>query len=117
MAAQEKTENEILLDSVDFSYNGKIVLGPVTLAISSGEFVGIIGPNGAGKSTLLRLLCGILKPLKGDVYLHGKSLRSCGARDLAREIAVLPAETFLSFDFTVEEIVRMGRAPHLNFWS
>ncbi len=117
MATQETAKNEILLDQVSFAYNGNGVLRDLTVKIASGDFVGIIGPNGAGKSTLLRIMCRILKSSTGQVTMHGRPIEAYSQKELAKFMAVLPAETFISYDFTVEEIVRMGRAPHLNFWS
>ena len=107
----------IRVDSADFSYNGKMILNSVSLKIEDEEFLGILGPNGAGKSTLLRLLCGVLKPNQGQVFLEEKPLESYSIKDVARAIAALPAETFYPYDFSVEEIVKMGRTPHLGFWT
>jgi ABC-type Na+ transport system ATPase subunit NatA len=103
--------------AVSFSYNGKTVLDSVSIEIRRGDFLGVIGPNGAGKSTLLRILARILVPAKGGVYFDGGSLGELPAREIARRIAVLPAETFHPYDFKVMEIVKMGRAPHMSFWS
>jgi iron complex transport system ATP-binding protein len=86
----------------------------VSLSISSGSIVGILGPNGSGKTTLLRLLAGLLQPASGSVRLRGRALATLSRRQLAREIAVVPQETRLAFDFTAIEIVLMGRFPHLG---
>lgn len=107
----------IAIDSLKFSYNGKPTLDNVTLRIKEGEFAGIIGPNGAGKSTLIRMLSKMLEPASGSITLRGKPLGDISIRELAQDMAVLPAETFFAYDFTVREIVKMGRAPHLGFWS
>lgn len=86
----------------------------VSLAISEGSIVGILGPNGSGKTTLLRLLAGLLQPASGSIRYRGRPLNGFSRRQLAREIAVVPQETRLAFDFTVLEIVLMGRFPHLG---
>jgi len=86
----------------------------VSVAVAEGGLVGIIGPNGSGKTTLLRLLAGLLRPSSGRVMLGGRDLHSFSRRELARRIAVVPQETRLAFDFTVQEIVLMGRFPHLG---
>jgi len=86
----------------------------VSLSVIEGGLVGIIGPNGSGKTTLLRLLAGLLRPSSGRVTLVGRGLHSFSRRELARRIAVVPQETRLAFDFTVQEIVLMGRFPHLG---
>ena len=90
------------------------VLADFTLSVRPGDFVGVIGPNGSGKSTLVRALSRALRPDGGVVLLDGRDLyRDLGARDSARIVGVVPQETAVSLDFTVREVVRMGRAPHL----
>jgi iron complex transport system ATP-binding protein len=76
--------------------------------------LGILGPNGSGKTTLLRLLSGALTPSSGSITLDGRNLTSIPRRELARRIAIVPQETALAFDYTVLEIVLMGRYPHLK---
>ena len=90
------------------------VIAGVSLDIAAGEAVGILGPNGSGKTTLLRLLSGSAKPLSGRVRLGDADVLTFSRRALARRIAVVPQETSLAFDYTVLEIVLMGRYPHLG---
>ena len=78
------------------------------------EVVGILGPNGSGKSTLLRLLSGALSPASGTVTFEDHDLRTMPRRMLAQQVAVVPQETTLAFDYTVLEVVLMGRYPHLG---
>ena len=104
-------------ESINFAYNGRTVLNNLSLEISEGEFLGILGPNGAGKSTLLRVLTHILRPISGRVTLRGRPLDQFPVKERARHLAVLPAEMVFAYDFTVREIVKMGRAPHLGLWS
>jgi iron complex transport system ATP-binding protein len=100
---------------VTFSYGpGKAGLHGVSLDVPSGSLVGILGPNGSGKTTLLRLLGGMLAPASGRIVLDGRDLARLPRRDLAREIAVVPQETRLSFEYSVLEVVLMGRYPHLG---
>ena len=90
------------------------VLTQFSLDIRPGVFLGIVGPNGSGKSTLVRALSRALRPLSGAVLLDESDLYAgLSARDAARAIGVVPQETAVSLDFTVREVVRMGRAPHL----
>jgi iron complex transport system ATP-binding protein len=107
----------VLLQAADlrFGYTAaRRVIDGVSLEVPEGSAVGILGPNGSGKTTLLRLLSGGLTPDNGGVTLDGLSLRSIRPRLLARRIAVVPQETALAFDYTVLEIVLMGRYPHLG---
>ena len=86
----------------------------VSVDVPRGSLVGILGPNGSGKTTLLRLLGGILAPGSGRISIDGRDVSRLPRRDLAREIAVVPQETRLSFDYSVLEVVLMGRYPHLG---
>jgi iron complex transport system ATP-binding protein len=90
------------------------VLRGVSLAVAPGDLVGILGPNGSGKTTLLRVLAGLLTPSGGRVTLDGEPLRQTPRASLARRIAVVPQETHPAFDYSVLEMVLMGRYPHLG---
>jgi len=90
------------------------VLDGVSLEVSRGSVVGLLGPNGSGKTTLLRILSGGLAPLSGSVRLDGQPLGALTRRALAQRMAVVPQETRATFDFTVLEMVLMGRYPHLG---
>ena len=102
------------LQGLRFAYDGPPVLDGIDLQIGAGELVGILGPNGAGKTTLLRLATGSLEPTTGSVALSGRPLSALTRRERARQVAVVPQEARVVFDFTVREIVLMGRAPHLG---
>jgi iron complex transport system ATP-binding protein len=84
------------------------------MAVDTGGFVGILGPNGSGKTTLLRLLAGTRTPSAGHVRLDGIDLARTPRPVLARRMAVVPQETRLAFEFSVLEVVLMGRYPHLG---
>jgi iron complex transport system ATP-binding protein len=106
----------VLLRAADlrFGYTpARRVIDGVSLDVPRGAAVGILGPNGSGKTTLLRLLSGGLRANAGTVSLDGADLRTIRPQALARRIAVVPQETSLAFDYTVLEIVLMGRYPHL----
>lgn len=86
----------------------------MSLHIARGASLGILGPNGSGKTTLVGLIAALLEPLAGRVTLDGVDVGTLPRRALARRIAVVPQETHVLFDFTVLEIVLMGRYPHLG---
>ena len=90
----------------------KTVLHGVSLSVAPGELVLLAGRNGAGKSTLLRCLVGALKPDAGSSQLEGKPILSWEPRARAREVAFVPQDTEVPFDFTGRELVTMGRHPH-----
>jgi iron complex transport system ATP-binding protein len=89
-------------------------LDEVSLTIERGSLTGLLGPNGCGKTTLLNLLSGVLQPHHGVVSLNGAPLAGRSRRDIARHLAVVPQETHPAFDYTVMEMVLMGRHPHLG---
>ena len=89
-------------------------LRDVTIDVPRRSLTGLLGPNGCGKTTLLRLLAGILTPQSGTVTLKGRPLSDLSRREIARHIAIVPQETHPAFDYTVMEMVLMGRHPHLG---
>ncbi len=88
------------------------ILKGIHLFARNGEFVGIIGPNGSGKSTLLKCVYRVLKPERGAVYLDGQALLGMSIRESAKRLAVVAQHNHTSFEFTVRDIVLMGRSPH-----
>jgi ABC-type cobalamin/Fe3+-siderophores transport system ATPase subunit len=106
-------------ESISYGYGGAggFELRDVTIAIPKGSLTALLGPNGGGKTTLVSLLAGILQPQHGRVLLDDVDVRSLGKRRLARRVAVVPQETHPTFDYTVMEMVLMGRHPHLGPFS
>ena len=104
----------IRLENIGFSYREHRVLREVSFSVEAGDFLGILGPNGSGKTTLIKVIDGILMPGEGTVFLRGKDIRAMKRRDIARTMAVVPQENPFVFSYTVEEIVLMGRSPHLG---
>lgn len=100
---------------VHFAYRpGTPIIAGVTVEVRPGGFTGILGPNGSGKTTLLKILSGTLRPARGRVTLDGIDLNGIPRTLLARRMAVVPQETQLAFDYSVLEVVLMGRYPHLG---
>lgn len=90
-------------------YKNQPIIHQLNLAVDTGEFFGLLGPNGSGKTTLFKLMSGVLPAREGTVSLNGSSLLKMSSFQRARHVAVLAQETNISFDFTVEEIVQLGR--------
>jgi len=92
---------------------GRRILDAAAVTIAAGSMTAILGPNGSGKSTLLRVLGGLWRTASGAVRLDGQPLERLSRAAIARRIAFLPQDTHCEFAFTVEEIVGMGRHPHV----
>ncbi|MFO8079932.1 MAG: ABC transporter ATP-binding protein [Armatimonadota bacterium] len=95
-------------------YDGVEVVTDVNVALRRGEFLALIGPNGSGKTTLLRALAGRLSPASGQILLDGEPMHSRPRQKVARLLAVVPQISSPPFEFTVGEVVAMGRTPHLG---
>ncbi|MEU9954544.1 ABC transporter ATP-binding protein [Streptomyces sp. NPDC050982] len=91
---------------------GRALVDRLNIDVEAGRIVGLVGPNGSGKSTALRCVYRALRPTSGAVLLDGTDLTSLKLRDSARSIAALTQESQTELDFTVEEVVALGRAPH-----
>ncbi|MFD4526255.1 ABC transporter ATP-binding protein [Streptomyces sp. NPDC058470] len=91
---------------------GRALVDRLNIDVAVGSIVGLVGPNGSGKSTALRCVYRALKPTSGAVLLDGTDLTSLKLRDSARSIAALTQESHTELDFTVEEVVALGRSPH-----
>ena len=102
------------INDLTFKYDDSIILDKLDFSIRNGSFITIIGPNGSGKSTLLKLMASNLSPDAGLVKLWNKNLVGYSSKDLALNMAVVPQETQIHYDFTVYDIVLMGRHPHIN---
>jgi iron complex transport system ATP-binding protein len=92
----------------------RAILGPLDLDVLRGECLAVVGPNGAGKTTLLRCLTGLLEPSGGEIAFGGRSLASLSRRQIARRIAYVPQIRPARVPLKVEEIVLLGRYPHLS---
>lgn len=103
---------EITVKKLEAVLGGSRILNSVDLGVPSNRMVGIIGPNGSGKSTLLRCIYRILKPTHGAVFLDGRPLQEHSIRQSAQKIAVVAQHNYYNFDFTVKDVVLMGRSPH-----
>ena len=106
-------------DNVSFRYaaGAPLVVDGVTVRLGDGALAGVLGPNGSGKTTLLRLLSGTRRPTAGRVLLGERPLEQLSRRDAAKQIAVVPQETELAFEYRAIEIVLMGRHPHLGVFT
>ncbi|WP_405608731.1 ABC transporter ATP-binding protein [Streptomyces sp. NBC_01511] len=105
---------ELTLDGVTFAVDGTTLVRDLSLHAGTGEVVGLVGPNGSGKSTALRCVYRALTPTGGTVLVDGLDLTALSLRRSARAVAAMTQDSSVDLDFTVEEVVTLGRAPHLR---
>jgi zinc transport system ATP-binding protein len=101
------------INDVDFAYNGEEVLQNVSLTINQKDFIAMIGPNGGGKTTLLKLMLGLLKPIKGNIRVLGRSTQKASSF-----IGYVPQDVHLNqtFPITAIDIVLMGKLDPKKRW-
>jgi len=103
-----------VLSGVSFAYGDTQALADLDLSLVPGRFYGIVGPNGCGKTTFLDLLIGGKSPDQGSVSFMARPVADYRRRDLARMVALVPQDFGIDFAFTVQEVVLMGRHPHIG---
>ena len=103
---------EILAEAVKYFIGKKEILKGIDLTLHPKEFLGIIGPNGSGKSTFLKCVYRVQKPTEGTIRFDGKLLDEMSYRESALKLAVVAQHNYYNFDFSVLDVVLMGRSPH-----
>ena len=97
---------------VSVQIDGFSLIGDCDLHADDGEVVGLVGPNGSGKSTLLRTIYRATRPVGGHVVVGPDDVWHLDARTAAQRTSVVAQRATSDFDFSVEEVVMMGRIPH-----
>ena len=106
----------IRLENVDFSYDNKKVLKNINIDIQQGMFLGLVGPNGGGKSTLIKIILGLLKPDKGNIFLLDQPIEKFHDWNRIGFVSQ-KANTFnKGFPATVFEVVSMGLTAKLGYF-
>lgn len=103
---------DLILKDINVTIGSRNIIQDISLAVAKGEFVGIIGPNGSGKSTLLRTIYRIIQPNSGTILLDGQNLKQIKLSESAKKMGVVGQFNTVNFDFTVFDMVMMGRTPH-----
>jgi iron complex transport system ATP-binding protein len=98
-------------DALRVALDGRPILHDLDFTVEPDTWVALVGPNGSGKTTLLRTLAGLL-PYTGTLTLDGRPVTDWKPRALAQRLAFVRQSPSLAFDFSVEEFVLLGRAPH-----
>ncbi|MBU0969703.1 MAG: ABC transporter ATP-binding protein, partial [Proteobacteria bacterium] len=102
------------IEHLGFSYGSTPVLKDISFHLKKGELCGLFGPNGTGKTTLFKCCLKFLSPTSGCIRFKDQDIRSLSTRAMARQVAYVPQAHYSPFAFTAEEMVLMGRTPHLN---
>ena len=108
---------DLKLEHISVTVDNQKIVKDVSLAVATGQFVGMIGPNGSGKSTLLKTVYRVLKPSGGKIFFGGENIQSMRIGALAKNMGVVGQFNNVNFDFTVMEMVLMGRTPHKKMLS
>lgn len=102
------------MEGCDFSYRGNPCLSDINLCLQKGRMYGLIGPNGSGKTTLINLLTGSAHPTQGKVLFQGRPIHTYAKPELARLLSFVPQTFSMDFEYTVAEVVMMGRHPYIG---
>ncbi|MBU6530336.1 ABC transporter ATP-binding protein [Streptomyces sp. NPDC057245] len=105
---------DLRLDAISVVTDGRSLVSGLSLDVSDGQVVGLVGPNGSGKSTALRCVYRALRPSSGTVWVGEQELTRLPLRRSAQTVAAMTQDGGVDFDFTVGEVVALGRAPHLR---
>ena len=109
--------NMLSTKDLSFAAEQKELIHRITLDIPEGSFVGLIGPNGCGKSTLLKTIYRVNKASEGTVYIENQEIGTMSNREVARKMAVVTQANDISFDFSVMEMMMIGRYAHRSTFA
>ncbi len=105
------------VDQIAFGYGGRLVGQDISFTLEENEVLVLFGPNGAGKTTLFKTLLGLVPLRAGTIRLDGRPIGAWSGRERASRIAYVPQAHAALFPFTVEDLVLMGRAPHVGLFA
>jgi len=85
------------------------IIKGISLEVNNGEVVGLLGPNGAGKTTTFYMICGLISPTSGDVFLNDEKITNVPLHKRAHlGIGYLPQESSIFKELSVEENLLLG---------
>jgi iron complex transport system ATP-binding protein len=103
---------ELRADNIWVTLSDTDIVKDISIKVKDKQFVGLIGPNGCGKSTLLKSIYKVIKPKNGKVHLNELDVLKSGPKMVSKLMGVVGQFNEMSFDFSVKEMVLMGRTPH-----
>lgn len=107
----------IRTENLEAGYNGTAVLSQINMRVSKGRMLGLLGRNGCGKTTLFRCLNGLLRPMKGKVYLDGQDISTLKSNQIANLTALVPQGAQTVFPLYVLDMILLGEGCHLKAWE
>jgi iron complex transport system ATP-binding protein len=107
----------IKIEKVSLSYDKRTVLEDISITLKEKSFIGIIGKNGTGKSTLLKAITGLLKPVKGNIFVDNEDVYMMKKNILAKKISFMPQTMQFDFSFNVKDFIMFGRFPYINMFK
>jgi iron complex transport system ATP-binding protein len=99
---------------VEVRYGSVKALENVSLEVEEGDILAVLGPNGSGKTTLLKTIDAIVKPVKGSIYIDGRSIGEISRRELAKIVSFVPQHINIYQGVKVVDFVLTGRRPHIG---
>jgi iron complex transport system ATP-binding protein len=110
----KKLFSPIKIENLNWKIGENRILENIDVEIEKNKFVCLVGPNGSGKTTLLKNILKIYEPEKKTVYIQNNDITKLRYKDLARRVACVPQNTVIDFNFSVLDVVLMGRTPYLK---
>lgn len=111
---ESRADYPIKIQNLGWKFGDRQILKDINLTIKKGYFYSIIGPNGSGKTTLLRNIAKSLEPTPKSVFVDNIDVTKLSRRNMAKKLSVVPQNTNIEFEFTVTDIVLMGRSPYIG---
>lgn len=111
---KQRNSQQIQIQSVSWSpvTSDRKILKEITCQFESGKFYGILGPNGSGKTSLMRHVLRLLPVKAGKITLNQVDISKMKHNEFAKEVSLVPQKTSIDAEFTVYDIVAMGRTPY-----
>lgn len=113
-----KNNISLQINNLNIGYkSNKPLLQDLTFEFTAGNFIGLIGNNGVGKSTLLKTICGLIKPLNGEIKIDGENSIDINSVDLAKLVSIVLTDKVEGFNLTVFDVVSSGRYPYTGYFG